>query len=48
MAPGPPRARSAKIMRKIAGIDCAALGGTSTLADPGIAEALIDKRRNRG
>jgi len=46
-----PKTRSGKIMRrilrKIAENDYGALGDTSTLADPGLVDALIDGRRNR-
>ena len=51
-APGLPKTRSGKIMRrilrKIAENDYAALGDTSTLADPTVVEDLIDNRMNRG
>jgi acetyl-CoA synthetase len=47
-APGLPKTRSGKIMRrilrKIAENDTASLGDTSTLADPTVVEALIDTR----
>jgi acetyl-CoA synthetase len=47
-APGLPKTRSGKIMRrilrKIAENDTGSLGDTSTLADPGVVEALIDSR----
>ncbi len=50
-APGLPKTRSGKIMRrilrKIAENDFAALGDTSTLADPSVVEQLIDNRMNR-
>ena len=50
-APGLPKTRSGKIMRrilrKIAEDDFAALGDTSTLADPAVVIDLIDNRRNR-
>ena len=50
-APGLPKTRSGKIMRrilrKIAENDYGALGDTSTLADPGVVDALIDNRMNR-
>ena len=50
-APGLPKTRSGKIMRrilrKIAADDYAALGDTSTLADPTVVEDLIDNRMNR-
>ena len=51
-APGLPKTRSGKIMRrilrKIAENDFAALGDTSTLADPAVVEDLINNRMNRG
>ena len=51
-APGLPKTRSGKIMRrilrKIAENDFAALGDTSTLADPSVVEELIENRMNRG
>jgi acetyl-CoA synthetase len=51
-APGLPKTRSGKIMRrilrKIAENDFAALGDTSTLADPAVVEDLIANRMNRG
>ena len=47
-APGLPKTRSGKIMRrilrKIAEYDLGSLGDTSTLADPQVVEALIDTR----
>jgi acetyl-CoA synthetase len=50
-APGLPKTRSGKIMRrilrKIAEDDFGALGDTSTLADPGVVEDLIENRQNR-
>ncbi|MFT3973441.1 MAG: acetate--CoA ligase [Amaricoccus sp.] len=50
-APGLPKTRSGKIMRrilrKIAENDYAALGDTSTLADPTVVDDLIDNRMNR-
>ena len=50
-APGLPKTRSGKIMRrilrKIAENDFAALGDTSTLADPSVVEDLIANRMNR-
>ena len=50
-APGLPKTRSGKIMRrilrKIAENDFAALGDISTLADPSVVEELIDNRMNR-
>ncbi|ASP31704.1 acetate--CoA ligase [Qipengyuania flava] len=49
--PALPKTRSGKIMRrilrKIAENDFGALGDTSTLADPGVVDALIEGRRNR-
>ena len=51
-APGLPKTRSGKIMRrilrKIAENDYGALGDISTLADPGVVQDLIDNRMNRG
>jgi acetyl-CoA synthetase len=48
-APGLPKTRSGKIMRrilrKIAEGDVGALGDTSTLADPGVVEALVCTRK---
>ena len=50
-APGLPKTRSGKIMRrilrKIAENDFAALGDTSTLADPSVVDDLIANRMNR-
>jgi len=50
-APGLPKTRSGKIMRrilrKIAENDYSSLGDTSTLADPSVVDDLIDKRQNR-
>ena len=50
-APGLPKTRSGKIMRrilrKIAEDDFANLGDTSTLADPSVVEGLIENRQNR-
>jgi len=50
-APGLPKTRSGKIMRrilrKIAENDYGALGDTSTLADPTVVDDLIDNRMNR-
>ena len=50
-APGLPKTRSGKIMRrilrKIAENDYAALGDTSTLADPSVVDDLIANRMNR-
>ena len=51
-APGLPKTRSGKIMRrilrKIAENEYGALGDTSTLADPAVVDDLIDNRQNRG
>jgi acetyl-CoA synthetase len=51
-APGLPKTRSGKIMRrilrKIAENDYGALGDTSTLADPGVVDDLIEQRMNKG
>ena len=50
-APGLPKTRSGKIMRrilrKVAANDYGDLGDTSTLADPAVVEDLIDNRMNR-
>jgi len=50
-APGLPKTRSGKIMRrilrKIAENDFSNLGDTSTLADPAVVDDLVDKRKNR-
>ncbi len=50
-APGLPKTRSGKIMRrilrKIAENDFGALGDTSTLADPSVVDQLIENRANR-
>ncbi len=50
-APGLPKTRSGKIMRrilrKIAEDDFGSLGDTSTLADPTVVEDLIENRQNR-
>ncbi|KPN61817.1 acetyl-coenzyme A synthetase [Aliiroseovarius crassostreae] len=50
-APGLPKTRSGKIMRrilrKIAENDYGALGDTSTLADPTVVDELIDNRMNK-
>jgi len=50
-APGLPKTRSGKIMRrilrKIAEDDFASLGDTSTLADPAVVSDLINNRQNR-
>lgn len=49
--PGLPKTRSGKIMRrilrKIAHNDFSNLGDTSTLAEPGVVDALIEGRLNR-
>ena len=50
-APGLPKTRSGKIMRrilrKIAEDDFGSLGDTSTLADPSVVDDLIANRQNR-
>ena len=50
-APGLPKTRSGKIMRrilrKIAEDDFSNLGDTSTLADPAVVDDLIENRQNR-
>ena len=50
-APGLPKTRSGKIMRrilrKVAENDYSNLGDTSTLADPGVVQDLVDNRKNR-
>ena len=50
-APGLPKTRSGKIMRrilrKIAEDESGALGDTSTLADPAVVADLVDNRQNR-
>ena len=50
-APGLPKTRSGKIMRrilrKIAANEHDSLGDTSTLADPGVVKDLVDNRMNR-
>ena len=50
-APGLPKTRSGKIMRrilrKVAADDYGELGDTSTLADPSVVDDLIDNRQNR-
>jgi acetyl-CoA synthetase len=50
-APGLPKTRSGKIMRrilrKIAANEQGALGDTSTLADPSVVDGLVDNRMNR-
>ena len=51
-APGLPKTRSGKIMRrilrKIAENDFGSLGDTSTLAEPAVVDELIENRMNRG
>jgi acetyl-CoA synthetase len=51
-APGLPKTRSGKIMRrilrKIAANEYEQLGDTSTLADPAVVTDLVDNRMNRG
>jgi acetyl-CoA synthetase len=50
-APGLPKTRSGKIMRrilrKIAANEIDALGDTSTLADPSVVDALVSQRIHR-
>jgi len=50
-APGLPKTRSGKIMRrilrKIAEDDFSDLGDTSTLADPAVIDDLVENRQNR-
>ena len=50
-APGLPKTRSGKIMRrilrKVAADDYGELGDTSTLADPSVVDTLIENRQNR-
>ncbi|HBF32630.1 MAG TPA: acetyl-coenzyme A synthetase, partial [Rhizobium sp.] len=50
-APGLPKTRSGKIMRrilrKIAEDDFSALGDTSTLSDPAVVDDLIENRQNK-
>ncbi|MET0429168.1 MAG: acetyl-coenzyme A synthetase, partial [Microvirga sp.] len=50
-APGLPKTRSGKIMRrilrKIAEDDAGTLGDTSTLADPGVVDDLLANRQNK-
>jgi acetyl-CoA synthetase len=50
-APGLPKTRSGKIMRrilrKIAEDEYGSLGDTSTLADPGVVDDLVDNRQNK-
>ncbi|MEE1562885.1 MAG: acetyl-coenzyme A synthetase, partial [Alphaproteobacteria bacterium] len=51
-APGLPKTRSGKIMRrilrKIAAREYENLGDTSTLADPGVVDNLIENRKELG
>ena len=51
-APGLPKTRSGKIMRrilrKVASDNYTELGDTSTLADPAVVDDLIENRQNRG
>ena len=51
-----PKTRSGKIMRRILrkiaeagpdGVDRAGLGDTSTLADPGVVDSLVNERQGR-
>ena len=50
-APGLPKTRSGKIMRrilrKIAANEHHDLGDTTTLADPSVVDSLIDNRKNK-
>ncbi len=50
-APGLPKTRSGKIMRrilrKIAANEHSDLGDTTTLADPSVVESLVDERKNK-
>ena len=50
--PSLPKTRSGKIMRrilrKVAANDYGSLGDTSTLADPGVVDDIIQNRRNTG
>jgi acetyl-CoA synthetase len=50
-APGLPKTRSGKIMRrilrKIAEDEFGSLGDTSTLADPAVVDDLIENRQNK-
>jgi len=50
-APGLPKTRSGKIMRrilrKIAGNEHDQLGDTTTLADPTVVESLVENRKNK-
>ena len=49
-APGLPKTRSGKIMRrilrKIAANEHEQLGDTTTLADPGVVKSLVENRKN--
>ncbi len=51
-APGLPKTRSGKIMRrilrKVAANEIGELGDTSTLADPSVVDELIENRQNKG
>ena len=51
VAPGLPKTRSGKIMRrilrKIAEDEYGNLGDTSTLADPGVVDDLVGNRQNK-
>ena len=50
-APGLPKTRSGKIMRrilrKIAANEHGELGDTTTLADPSVVESLVENRQNK-
>ena len=50
-APGLPKTRSGKIMRrilrKIAANEYNELGDTTTLADPSVVESLVENRQNK-
>jgi acetyl-CoA synthetase len=50
-APGLPKTRSGKIMRrilrKIAEVEPGSLGDTSTLADPAVVDDLVEHRQNK-
>ena len=50
-APGLPKTRSGKIMRrilrKIAANEQDQLGDTTTLADPSVVESLVENRKNK-
>ena len=52
ISPGLPKTRSGKIMRrilrKIASNETDELGDTSTLADPGVVEAILKKHVQKG